>query len=396
MNTIRVGVIGGGFIGKIHIEALRRLGYVDVTAIVSRKQETAEAKAKELSIPKAYGDCEDLFNDKDIDVVHLTTVNSLHYPLAKQAMQKGKHVLCEKPLAMNSREGAELLKIARQQKIVHAICHNMRYYPLVKQARAMVRAGEAGDVRLIHGHYLQDWLFLETDYNWRLISSLSGGSRAVADIGTHWLDMVQHITGQKVIAVSADLTTFIPVRKKPKVEAATYVVQELSPEDYEDVEIDTEDHGTIMLKFSGGAKGVLVVCQVCAGRKNYIHFEINGSKKTLEWNGQEPNTMWVGKRGELNGEFIKDPVMFHPDAARYAGAPCGLGEGYLDTFKNIFSDFYSWIREGRAMDEEKVTFPTFLTGLQELLLVGAILESNAKKGQWIEVTYRDGAETDYC
>jgi predicted dehydrogenase len=396
MNTIRVGVIGGGFIGKIHIEALRRLGYVDVNAIVSRKQETAEAKAKELSIPKAYGDYEDLFNDKDIDVVHLTTVNSLHYPLAKQAMQKGKHVLCEKPLAMNSREGAELLKIARQQKIVHAICHNMRYYPLVKQARAMVRAGEAGEVRLIHGHYLQDWLFLETDYNWRLISSLSGGSRAVADIGTHWLDMVQHITGQKVIAVSADLTTFIPVRKKPKVEAATYVVQELSPEDYEDVEIDTEDHGTIMLKFSGGAKGVLVVCQVCAGRKNYIHFEINGSKKTLEWNGQEPNTMWVGKRGELNGEFIKDPVMFHPDAARYAGAPCGLGEGYLDTFKNIFSDFYSWIREGKAMDEAKVTFPTFLTGLQELLLVGAILESNAKKGQWIEVTYRDGAETDYC
>jgi predicted dehydrogenase len=396
MNTIRVGVIGGGFIGKIHIEALRRLGYVDVNAIVSRKQETAEAKAKELSIPKAYGDYEDLFNDEDIDVVHLTTVNSLHYPLAKQAMQKGKHVLCEKPLAMNSREAAELLKIARRQKIVHAICHNMRYYPLVKQARAMVRAGEAGDVRLIHGHYLQDWLFLETDYNWRLVSSLSGGSRAVADIGTHWLDMVQHITGQKVIAVSADLTTFIPVRKKPKVEAATYVVQELGPEDYEDVEIDTEDHGTIMLKFSGGAKGVLVVCQVCAGRKNYIHFEINGSKKTLEWNGQEPNTMWVGKRGELNGEFIKDPVMFHPDAARYAGAPCGLGEGYLDTFKNIFSDFYSWIREGKAMDEEKVTFPTFLTGLQELLLVGAILESNAKKGQWIEVTYRDGAETDYC
>jgi len=395
MNTIRVGVIGGGFIGKIHIEALRRLGYVEVAAILSRKQETAEALAKELSIPKAYSSYEDLFNDKDIDVVHLTTVNSLHYPLAKQAMQAGKNVLCEKPLAMNRKEAAELLKIARQQKIVHAICHNMRYYPLVKQARAMVRAGEAGDIRLIHGHYLQDWLFLETDYNWRLISDLSGGSRAVADIGTHWLDMVQHITGQKITAVSADLTTFIPVRKKPKVEAATYVVQDLNPEDYEDVEIDTEDHGTVMLRFSSGAKGVLVGCQVCAGRKNYIHFEINGSMKTLEWNGQEPNTMWIGERGALNREFIKDPAMFAPEAARYASAPCGLGEGYLDTFKNIFSDFYSWIRQCKPMDEDEVPFPTFVTGLQELLLVDAIIESSSKNGQWIEVAYRDGAEAEY-
>jgi predicted dehydrogenase len=395
MSEIRVGVIGGGFVGKIHIEALRRLGYVEVAAIVSRKQETAEAQAGELSIPKAYSKYEDLFDDEEIDVVHLTTINSLHYPLAKQAMQAGKHVMCEKPLAMNSREGAELLKIARNQKIVHAICHNQRYYPLVKQARAMVRTGEAGDIRLIHGHYLQDWLFLETDYNWRLISSLSGGSRAVADIGTHWMDMVQHITGQKITAVSADLTTFMPVRKKPKVEAATFVVQDLKPEDYEDIDIDTEDHGTIMFKFSGGAKGVLIVCQVCAGRKNYIHFEINGSRKSLEWNGQEPNTMWVGQRGDLNGEFIKDPAMFYPEAARYAGAPCGLGEGYLDTFKSIFSDYYSWIRAGKGMNEEKVPFPTFVTGLQELLLVDAILQSNGKKGQWVEVTYLGGAEVDY-
>lgn len=256
MERIRVGVIGVGFIGRIHIEALRRLGYVEVVAIHSRRQETADALAAELSVPKAYSDLDALLKDDEIDAVHLTTVNNLHAPMAKKAMEAGKHVLCDKPLAMNTAEAEELVRVAQKTGVVHGICHNMRYYPLVKQARAMAHAGEIGDIRLIHGHYLQDWLFLETDYNWRLISEIGGSSRAVADIGTHWMDMVQHITGQKIVKVFADLTTFIPTRRKPKVEAATYVVQDLKPSDYEDVEIDTEDHGTILLRFSGGSKGM--------------------------------------------------------------------------------------------------------------------------------------------
>jgi predicted dehydrogenase len=386
VEKIRIGVIGVGFIGKVHIEALRRLGYPEVTAIVSRKQETADALARELSVPKAYSRYDDLFDDGDIDAVHITTVNNLHFPLAKTAMEKGKHVICEKPLAMNRQEGAELLDIARKTGVVHAVCHNMRYYPMVKQAREMVAAGEIGDVRLVHGHYLQDWLFLDTDYNWRLISELSGNSRAVADVGTHWMDMVQHVTGQSISAVFADLTTFIPVRKKPKREVETYAVQELKPGDYVDTPVDTEDHGTIMLRFAGGAKGVLMTCQTCAGRKNYIHFEINGTKRSVEWNGEHPNHMWIGERGTLNGEFIKDPSIMAPGAAQYAGAPCGLGEGYLDTFKSVFSDVYTWIRQGKSMDERQANFPTFLTGFQELSIVEAILESH-KKGQWVEVRY---------
>ena len=394
MEKIKVGVIGVGFIGRVHIEALRRLGYVDVVALVSRKQETADALAKELSIPKAYSRYDDLFNDKEIDAVHLTTVNNLHASLAQQAMEAGKHVLCDKPLAMNSKEAEHLLKVAEKSGAVHGICHNMRYYPLVKQARAMVKAGEIGDVRLIHGHYMQDWLFLETDYNWRLISEIGGKSRAVADIGTHWMDTVQHITGQRIVSVCADLTTFIPKRKRPKVEAATFVVQNLGPEDYEDVSIDTEDHGTVMLKFSGGSKGVLLVCQTCAGRKNFIHFEINGSKRSLEWNGQDPNTMWVGERGRLNSEFIKDPTMFVPEAARYAGAPCGLAEGYLDTFKGLFADFYAWVRDGKPMNTKSADFPTFLTGLNELNIVDAILAS-VKARQWVDVKYSVDSGQEY-
>jgi predicted dehydrogenase len=387
MDKVRVGVIGAGFIGRVHIEALRRLGFVDVVAVSEKDQATADAAAKELRVPRAYGNSEELIKDKDLDAVHVATLNHLHYPLAKKAMEAGKHVLCEKPLAMNSAEAKDLLDTASRTGRVHAISHNMRYYPLVKQARAMVRAGEVGDIRLVHGQYLQDWLFLPTDYNWRLIAAIGGKSRAVADIGTHWMDAVQHITSQRIVSVYADLTTFLPVRKKPKVEVATYVVKELKPEDYEDVPIDTEDHGTLMFRMSGGAKGVLLVCQVAAGRKNFIHFEINGSKRSLEWNGQEPNTMWVGERGRPNGEFIKDPVLFYPEAAPYGYAPCGLGEGYLDTFRSVFGDFHSWILSGKRMDVAKCGFPTFFTGLSELNIVDAVLQS-AKTDKWVDVKYQ--------
>jgi len=386
VNKVRVGVVGAGFIGHVHVEALRRLGYVDVVAVSEKDKVTADSAAAELHIPKAYGKSEDMLRSKDIDAVHIATLNHLHYPLAKTAMECGKHVLCEKPLAMTSAQAQDLLETAEKTNVIHAICHNMRYYPLVKQARSMVKAGDVGSVRLVHGHYLQDWLFLETDYNWRLVSSVGGKSRAVADIGTHWLDMVQHITGQKVVSVYADLTTFIPIRKKPKVEVATFVVQDLKPEDYEDVPIDTEDHGTIMLKFSGGAKGVLLACQVCAGRKNYIHFEINGTKESLEWNGEEPNTMWVGRRETQSRQFMKDPNLFYPDAAKYGYVAAGLGEGYLDTFKSVFADFHSWILTGKPMDVAQAAFPTFLTGLNELRIVDAVLES-ARRNTWVDVGY---------
>jgi predicted dehydrogenase len=394
MNRVRVGVVGAGFIGRIHVEALRRLGFVDVVAISARGRTAADAAAAELHITKAYGNSEDLLTDSEIDAVHIATPNRLHYPYARKAMEHGKHVLCEKPLAMDSTEARDLLDVANRTGVIHAVCHNMRYYPLVKQARSMVEAGDVGSVRLIHGHYLQDWLFLETDYNWRVIASAGGTSRAVADIGTHWMDMVQHITGQKITSVYADLTTFIPVRKKPKTEVATFVVKKLKADEYEDVNIDTEDHGTIMFKFSGGAKGVLVACQVCAGRKNHIQFEINGTRLSLEWNGQEPNSMWVGRRGKENSEFIKDPVLFYPEAAKYGHVPAGLGEGYPDTFRSIFSDFHSWILSGKRMDITEATFPTFLTGLSALNVVDAVLES-ARTGKWVDVRYSANYGSNY-
>jgi predicted dehydrogenase len=386
MRHVKAGLIGGGFVGALHAEALRRLGYVEVVAIAEANQELAQAKAEELAIPNAYADYRELINDPGIEVVHVLTPNSFHYPMITACIEAGKHVICEKPLAMNSEESTELVRLAKENNIINCVSHNLRYYPLVKQARAMVQAGEIGEVRLVHGHYLQDWLLFETDYNWRVEADIGGKSRAIADIGTHWLDMVQHITGQQVVSVFADLTTFIPVRKKPKREIETFAEQTLRPEDYEHVNIDTEDHGTVLVRFSGGAKGVFIACQVCPGRKNWLHFEINGSKHSLDWNAEQPNHLWIGARGEVNREFIKNPAIMAPDAAKYACTPGGLGEGYHDTFKSLFSDVYGWVRDGKRMNETEADFPTFLTGHQEIAIVEAVLKSN-ESSQWVDVGY---------
>jgi predicted dehydrogenase len=385
-TCIQSGVVGCGFIGRVHIEALRRLGYVNVRALASRNQEIADKKSAELSVERAYGNWEDLVQDEDIQVVHISTTNELHYPITMACIEAGKHVICEKPLALTTKEAKDLLNKAEKRGIVHVVCHNQRYYPLVKQARAMVLDGDVGVVRLVHGHYLQDWLFLETDYNWRLISEQSGTSRVVADIGTHWFDMVQHVTGQRIVSVCADLSTFIPVRKKPLREIDTFAQQQLEAEECVNIDVDTEDHATVMIRFSEGAKGVLLASQVCAGRKNYIHFEINGSRSSLEWNGEDANMLWIGQRGRENKAFMKDPTLMAPSAAKYAGAPCGLGEGYLDTYKNIFSDVYGNIRDGIPMNGKISPFPTFKTGYEQLCIVDAVLRSN-ESGSWEEVVY---------
>jgi len=384
MEKVRAGIIGGGMMGNAHSAALRRMGFVDVVAVAERDQETADKAAKMISIKKAYGDYKKLLTDDDIDVVHILTPNKFHFQMSKEALEAGKHVVCEKPLAMTLEQGQELLEVARESGKCYELNHNMRYYPMVKQAREYVKAGEAGEIRLVNGAYLQDWLFFETDYNWRVLAEEGGVSRAVADIGTHIMDMVQHVTDLSIVSVYADLTTFMPVRKKPKVEVATYMTANLSDDDYEDVIIDTEDHGSLMVKFSNGAKGVFMFAQVCAGRKNHIRFEIFGSKKSYAWCGEQPNELWVGSRDASNALFLKDPSVMAPDAAKYADMPCGLGEGYADTFMQSFKDFYTWIREEKTMDEDNVPFPTFKTGCQELAIVDAVLKSN-KQNQWVDV-----------
>ena len=244
----------------------------------------------------------------------------------------------------------------------------------------MARQGELGDVYFVNGSYLQDWLFFDTDWNWRVTEEAGGNLRAVADIGTHWMDLVCNITGLKISRVNADLKTFIPVRKKPKNVVETFKGKELKPSDYEEIPIKTEDYAGVLLELSNGGRGALTVSQVAAGRKNRLSFEIYGSKKAVAWSSETPNELWIGSRDEPNGIVIKDPSLLTGKAKEYASYPGGHAEGYPDTFKQLFKCIYTEIAEG---GKGPPLYPTFLDRHNEVLICEAIKES-AQKGVWVD------------
>jgi predicted dehydrogenase len=386
MDVIRAAVIGTGFIGPAHVEALRRLG-IEVVGIAGSSLERARPKARALNIAQVYAYWHDVIADPEVDVVHITTPNHLHYPMAKAAIEAGKHVVCEKPLAMNSQESGELLRMATEAGVVHAVNYNIRFYPLCQEARARAARGDLGDVYIVRGSYLQDWLLYDTDWNWRLEPELGGSLRAVADIGTHWLDLTGFITGLRVQAVLADFRTFIPVRKKPTTPIDTFTGKGGSEsrggsEEYARQSIHTEDYATVLLKYGDGASGVMTVSQVCAGRKNRLAFEIDGSEMALGWDSERPNELWIGRRDGPNEVIIKDPSLLTPQAREFAGYPGGHTEGFPDTFKQLYRAVYGYIRAGDM--SVPPDFPTFADGHEEILLCEAI-ERSARDGGWVEV-----------
>ncbi len=382
---IKAGVIGTGFIGPAHVEAARRLGNVEFVAIAEANQQLAEEKAGALEIPRSYGDYRDLLADSEVQVVHNCTPNHLHFPVNKDILAAGKHVISEKPLAMTSGESRQLVQLAKESGLIHAISFNYRYYPLIQHARAMVQAGEVGDIFSIHGSYLQDWLFLETDWNWRLQPEMSGESRAIADIGSHWCDLVQFITGLTITRVMADLQTIHKTRMKPKKEVETYAGKVLEPSDYEPQEINTEDYGSVLLELSNGAHGVVTVSQVAAGRKNRVHFEIDGSKCALAWDQENPNDLWIGYRDKANEVLAKDPSLMHEVAREYAHYPGGHPEAYPDGPKNLCRNVYRAVVGGGHMPADP-DWSTFEDGHKEMAICDAVLASN-KAQSWVDVEY---------
>ncbi len=380
-QSIGVGVVGTGFIGPAHVEALRR-NHVNVVGLVGSSPESARQKAGELDLSKGYASYEEMLADPEIDVVHLTTPNYLHHPQARAALLADKHVVCEKPLAMNATESADLVKIAARTGLVNAVNFNLRFYPLVHQARSLVQGGELGDLFILQGSYTQDWLLLPTDWNWRLEPELGGTLRAVGDIGSHWLDLLTFITGLKVDEVFADFSTFYPVRKKPKKAVETFSGKLLTSEDYTDQPIHTEDYATILLHYENGTRGVVTVSQVSAGRKNRLFFEINGSKASIAWDAERPNEMWVGRRDAPNQIVMKDPSLLSPEARSVTSYPGGHNEGFPDTFKQLYHKIYAYILAGDYI--ARPDFPTFADGHYEMLLCQAI-ERSAKQGQWVQV-----------
>ena len=380
-QNFNIGVVGTGFIGPAHIEGLRRLGF-QISGIVDIDPATARQKAAELRVDRAYDSLEEMLADTSIHVVHITTPNYLHYPHVKAALEAGKHVVCEKPLAMNSTQSAELVKLAAARGLANAVNFNIRFYPLAHQSRALMQSGEIGKPYIIQGSYLQDWLLYDTDWNWRLVPELGGDMRAVADIGSHWLDLVTFITGLRIERVCADFATFIPARKKPTKAIDTFGGKLLKPEDYVEQPIHTEDYATVLLRFENGARGALTVSQVSAGRKNRLFFEIDGSKSSLVWDSERPNELFIGHRERPNELLLKDPSLLAPEARRIASYPGGHNEGFPDTFKQLYSTFYRYLNAGDFT--ARPDFPAFADGHYELVLGEAILQS-AREQKWIDV-----------
>ncbi|PYV69824.1 MAG: dehydrogenase [Acidobacteria bacterium] len=379
MNPSAAAVVGLGFVGKAHLEALRRLG-IPVRGILGSSPERTREAVRELKIDRGYSSLDELVKDTSVSAVHVCTPNYVHHNQAKAALEAGKHVMCEKPLAMNTRESQSLIGLASGQGRVGAVTYNLRYYPLCHEARALVKRGVIGEPRLIHGSFLQDWLLYPTDWNWRLQPELGGDMRVVADIGTHWLDLLTWITGKRVMELCADLATVVPVRKRPLGRVATF---QQSVGETKDFQITTDDYASILLHFEGGAHGVCTVSQISAGRKTRLWFEVDGSEGSLAWNSEDPNTLWIGRRREPNQEMIKDPSLMSPEARGYAAYPGGHAEGYPDTFVQLFKDFYVYL-EAREFSRPR-TFPTFETGYDEMRLCEAIAQS-ARERRWVTLS----------
>ncbi|MBI1170597.1 gfo/Idh/MocA family oxidoreductase [bacterium] len=377
-TRIGAAVIGTGFIGTVHVEALRRLG-VPVRGVLGSGPRRGAERAAALGVAQAYADLDDVLADPAVRVVHVTSPNVAHYAQVKAVLAAGRHVICEKPLAMTSAQSAEMVDLARASGLVAAVCYNTRFYPLNQQARGMVAAGDLGEVRLISGHYHQDWLAHDTDWNWRLEADQGGVLRSVGDIGTHWMDLVSFIAGQRPVAVCADLATFVPVRQKPLGPVATFGAAAGAREPHQ---ITTDDAATILLRFANGARGVMSTSQISQGRKNAMTWEIAGSAASAAWASETPDQLWIGHRDAPNQILSRDASLMNPQGAAAARLPGGHVEGFADTFRALFAQVYADVaRGGRSAG---ATWASFEDGHAEMQFCDAVLAS-ARSGRWVEI-----------
>jgi len=380
MKKIYVGLIGGGFMGRVHAENLRRLGNVEIVAVASSSEEKAREFGTSIGVDRTTGDYRTLLADSSIDAVHVLTPNALHYPMCRAALEAGKHVLCEKPFTLSVAEAQGLVDFAAARSVANCIQHNLRYYPVVQQIRRMIEHGDLGEIWIVQGTYSQDWLLFDTDWNWRVEAKANGPLRAMGDIGSHWMDLIQHLTGLPITALCAELATFHKTRMKPKKSIETFAGKVLRPEDREAVAVDTEDFGAVLLRLGERARGAFTVSQMSAGRKNMFTVDIYGSEAGVAWNQERPDELWIGRRNEPNRVLLKDPSLMYPEAASYADLPGGHSEGYDDTHKQVFKRFYARVADPSAA----VEYPTFEDGLRGMRLLEKAAESAGKRA-WVEV-----------
>lgn len=378
-SEIGAAVIGSGFIGTVHVEALRRIG-VRVAGVLGSTADRGAASATALDVPQGYASLEALLADPSVAVVHVTSPNQLHARHVKAIIAAGRHVVCEKPLAMTSAESAELVGLARASGLIAAVNFNLRFYPLNQHVASLVRDGGIGDVRLVSGRYFQDWLLRETDWNWRLEKDKGGALRAVGDIGSHWLDLTSTLTGLRVESVLAELTTFIPVRRKPAGSVLTFSTERAA--DTSPIDIDTEDVALLLLRYAGGARGSVTISQLSPGRKNSLAYEIDGSESAVAWDSESPEQLWIGHRDEPNQLLLRNPALMNEPGRAAARLPGGHVEGFADTFAALFRAIYDDVLAGEP--SAAPAYATFADGHEEMLIGDAVLES-ARSGRWVDV-----------
>jgi len=383
ISDIGAAVIGGGFIGTVHIEALRRLG-VQVRGLLGSTPERGRRRAEQLGLPRAYADLAELLADDRVEVVHVASPNDLHYPQVVEILAAGRHVVCEKPLALTAEQSADLLRRAEAAGVVHAVNFNIRFYPVNQHLRGAIVDGALGEVRLVTGRYFQDWLLFPSDWNWRLQPERGGALRAVGDIGSHWLDLLTFLTGAHVSEVMADLATFVPVHLEPTGPVETFAVErsgEAVPR-----QIGTEDAATILLRFDNGARGLLAVSQVSPGRKNSLAYEIDGSTAAAAWDSERPDELWLGHRDRPNELLLRNPALMTAPGVAAAHLPAGHVEGFADTFRALYKAVYTAVAAGGP--PETPSYPTFADGHDEML-VGEAIARSAKERRWVAVERSD-------
>lgn len=378
VSQINAAVIGTGFIGTVHVQALRRLG-VRIAGVLGSSPERGAARAAEIGVGHAYASLDDLLADDAVDVVHVTSPNHAHYPQVKAIIAAGKHVVCEKPLAMTSAQSAEMAALAKASGKICAVCYNIRFYPLNQQAQGMVKAGELGDLRFVTGHYHQDWLAKATDWNWRLQSEVGGALRSVGDIGTHWVDLTSFIMGLKANSVFADLSTFLPERQRPTGPVETFSSVEGRTEP---VTIDTDDAAAIMIRYENGAKGVMTTSQINIGRKNSLQWDIAGSAASASWDSETPDHLFIGHRDAPNQTLMRDFTLMNETGTRAASLPPGHVEGFADSFFAFFGAVYADVAAGERGDHS--TWATFDDGHYEMKFCDAVLKS-AQEARWVNL-----------
>ena len=378
MKSIKTAIFGTGFMGRVHLEAVRRVESVQAAAIAGRNEAAARNLGEAFSVP-SMSDYREVLRDPAIDAVHICTPNAQHFSMAKDALQAGRHVICEKPLTTTVAEAEELVALAAKKGVRNCTCHNLRYYPMVQQMRRLREAGDLGEILVLQGTYSQDWLLYDTDWNWRVETKSGGASRCMADIGSHWFDMAEHITGMRVSSLCADLQTFHPTRKQPKHSVETFANKLMGPEDYIETPVDTDDFGAVVFRMGARTRGCMTASQVAAGRKNGLSIEIYGTKSSVAWNQERPDELWQGHRDVGNEIYVKDPSLLKPGARSYADLPGGHSEGYDDTFKQVFRRFYGSIAKAEAPE-----YPQFVDGLRQMKILDAVLESNRKR-VWVDV-----------